>query len=667
MRVPLTTTMRPRVAAKVGRIVRIVSVAGPRPGVLARTVVFLLARNSRTRRLRSLYDAPLPAATVELNLPVIDLPPATELPSELRESAELLRDEAEHVLAHRVDLLGSGLLFLGDELDWHQDFKSGYRWSPDFYQDVEVTRLDDASDAKVPWELSRCHHLLVLARAGRLFDDPRYTRELERQLASWLDANPPGFGVNWVNPMEVAIRAVNLVWILATLEGWYRIEPHLMERLVASLRWHGRHIRANLEGTPYLRSNHYLSDLLGLLTLGVALRGDPEAKAWFAFAQRELEREVMRQVHPDGVGFEASVAYHGLVLEILLIACYLADHARKPFSSRFRDRLRHMVYFSRDVRHGDGRIPLFGDQDSGRVLPAAFARPATHDNLIWWSSVVLGEPSALVGPPDAEVAWTFGAAAWRRAATAARSSRSGRSTFPDGGIYVLRSRRAHVAIRCGDVGQQGLGGHAHNDTLSYELSIDAIPFIVDAGTYAYTFDVTARNELRSTRSHNTVVIDGEEINPIDETRVFELRRFAHARMRSLDLNGETHHLECSHDGYRRLRPPVLHRRRYSLEQSTSALAVDDKLLGGGLHSFESFIHLAVGVIVAPCDDGGYDVTLREARARILFRCVETHELQVRTGWVSQHYGRRERAPVIVASCRRECPATFGYSITPYPD
>ena len=105
--------------------------------------------------------------------------------------------------------------------------------------------------------------------------------------------------------MEVAIRAVNLVWALATLEEWRPLEASLRDRLIESLRWHGRHIRANLEGTPYLRSNHYLSDILGLLVLGWVLNGEPEAPKWFGFASREFEREILRQVHPDGVSFEA--------------------------------------------------------------------------------------------------------------------------------------------------------------------------------------------------------------------------------------------------------------------------------------------------------------------------------------------------------------------------
>ena len=364
-----------------------------------------------------LYAAPLPPAAVELRLPTIGLSPIERAPARAPRIRRLhLRDEADHVLAHRVDFLGSGLVDLGAEIDWHRDFKSGYRWPPRFYQDIEVTRLDDDSDAKVPWELSRCHHLLTLARAARLFEDERYAAELERQLASWLDANPPGIGINWTTPMEVGIRAVNLVWAVATLEEWRPLDPRLRGRLIESLRWHGRHIEANLEGTPYLRSNHYLGDILGLLVLGSVLGGEPAASRWSEFARREFEREIGKQVYADGVSFEASLAYQGLVLEMLLIASYISAWAGTPLSNEFHEQLHRMVDVSRSVRHPNGRIPLFGDQDSGRVLPEGFARPPTHDNLLWLAAALIGETRPLNGPVHPEVAWTFGVDAWRRAA-----------------------------------------------------------------------------------------------------------------------------------------------------------------------------------------------------------------------------------------------------------
>jgi uncharacterized heparinase superfamily protein len=233
-----------------------------------------------------------------------------------------------------------------------------------------------------------------------------------------------------------------------------------------------------------------------------------------------------------------------------------------------------------------------------------------------------------------------------------------------GGIFVLRSERTHVVVRCGDVGQNGSGGHAHNDVLSYELSIDGVPLIVDSGTYAYTFDVRARNEFRSTRAHNTVGIDGAEIHPIHPERVFELRRFARPMVETCDLSSDPIELVGSHDGYRRLRPPCVHRRRFSLATASGELTIRDELNGLGTHDVKSSLHLAPGALLRRIDETEVELSLGRARAIISFSGVRAGEVTIEEGWISGSYGVRERAPVLVASGRRHLPTTLQYSVAP---
>jgi hypothetical protein len=653
------------VRSTLSRFASIASLVGPRPFALARTFGFVAARQVRRRRLRRAYRLPLPSAAVELCLPRIELWPIEQLPSPLAHAASQLREEADHVFSHRVDLLGSGLVGLGSEIDWHRDFKSGYRWPQRFYEELEVTRLDDDSDAKVPWELSRCHHFLTLARAGRLFNQERYATELESQLCGWLDSNPPGVGINWANPMEIGIRAVNLVWAVATLEEWRPLRSDVQERLIESLRWHGRHIAANLEGTPFLRSNHFLGDILGLLVLGAVLQGEPQAPYWLSFARREFEKEVMKQVYEDGVSFEASLPYHGLALEMLLIASYVATWTGQPLSTGFNERLRRMADVSLSVRHPSGRVPLFGDQDSGRILPAGFARPPTHDNLLWLAAALDTKTRPLEGTVHPEVALMFGVHRWRLAAQLpAAAPASGSKAFPIGGVFVLHSNRTHLVIRCGDVGQNGSGGHSHNDVLSYELSIDGLPVIIDSGTYAYTFDVTSRNEFRSTRAHNTVIVDGQEINPVDPESIFELHEFARPNVEACVLIGERLEFAGSHDGYRRLADPVIHTRRFLLAAATGELRVEDTLVGAASHNVQSFLHFTPGASLNRVGEKTFEVESSDGRATVSFTGVDGDELTVEEGWVSDTYGVRERAPLLIASIRRSLPASLGYAITP---
>lgn len=629
----------------------LVAQMGPHPVKIARTALFLA---DRRRRQGALQPAPPTDHSASLRpLPQIDIPPIADLPDVLRPSAERLCLEADQVIAHRMRFLGSEDVDLGAEIDWAKDFKSGYRWPDLWYRDLEITRLDDDSDAKVPWELSRGHQLLTLARAGRLTGERRYADELSRQIESWLRANPPYVGINWGNAMEAGIRAVNWIWVLKTLDP-SSLEPALRARIAKSLRDHGLFIEANIEGTPYLRSNHYLADLLGLLGIGIALDA-PEAARWTRVAVRGFEREIRREVHDDGVSFEASLPYHGLVLEMLLTAKMMADQAGVGFSAGFDRRLRLMLDVCRSVRHPTGRVPIFGDQDSGRVLPAGFGRQPSFDHLLDVGGAVL-EVQLSPAAPHEEVLWTLGIDAWQ-SAQSHRDAPAPPRAFPDGGLYVLSSDSLHVVVRTGDENQHPGGGHSHNDLLSFELSCE-VPIVVDSGTYSYTFDVEARNAFRSTIAHNVVSVDGEELQPLDRRRVFELKPFAKARVLNWSDDGSRVVLVAEHDGYCRLSPPVLHRRRFELDRGRGSLSIVDELEGGGEHEVAAFFHLAPGAAVDLAESGW---EIRLAGRSIGFQLEGEGEVKVEEGWVSDSYGRRERAPVVVTRWRGALPTRFSHS------
>ena len=73
--------------------------------------------------------------------------------------------------------------------------------------------------------------------------------------------------------------------------------------------------------------------------------------------------------------------------------------------------------------------------------------------------------------------------------------------FPDFGVFIWKNARSFISVHCGPVGQNGNGGHAHNDQLAVEIEIDRIPWARDPGTYVYTPDLEARNRYRSVLAH----------------------------------------------------------------------------------------------------------------------------------------------------------------------
>lgn len=644
-----------------GQVIASLRRVGPRPAVLTRYVTHQTMRRASAVHLRRTYRSRVATSRrSSLREWPLDISRVHDLPPQLREAADLLISEADDVRHGRLNILGSGPTLIGPVVDWHRDFKSGYRWPESFFMDVETTRLDDLSDAKVPWDLSRSHHLLTLARAACLTGNGEYSSEVERQITSWMESNPPGVGINWVQPMEIALRAVNWVWILRTLEPEFRISSPLRERMVALLSSHARHIRLNLEGTPYLRSNHYLSNILGLLVLGGVIGGDTGARRWFGYARRAFEREINTQVLDDGMGFEASVAYHGLALEIFLLARAVATWRGAPFSAGYDERLRRMLTASRILRHPDGRVPLFGDADSGRVLPGSFARPASHDSLLDLGSAVYGERRYLDRPPSPEVAWTLGVEAWTRLAETPLDGTRLPESLPHGGIYVLQRNGLRAVVRCGDVGQNGNGGHAHNDLGSYEL-FHRGPLVVDPGNYAYTSDPASRNAFRSTAAHNTIMVDGQEINPLP-AELFRLPQVARPRV-ALWNPGDRPMLIIEHDGYRRLPGKPRHQRSLELARDGSCLAVSDRIIGSGHHHLECRVHLAPGVDVGEIAPNTFALDRGGDAVRLTFS-GPTVTVSVRDGWVAPEYGVRQAAKVLVATHTGRLPAQIKHDFVP---
>jgi Heparinase II/III N-terminus/Heparinase II/III-like protein len=104
--------------------------------------------------------------------------------------------------------------------------------------------------------------------------------------------------------------------------------------------------------------------------------------------------------------------------------------------------------------------------------------------------------------------------------------------YQDFGVYLYRSPRLFLAVRCGSTGQAETGAHAHNDQLSIELSIDDEDIVRDPGTYVYTSSPRLRNLFRSTFAHFTPRKGkGIEQNPLPDglRDLFILERTATAR------------------------------------------------------------------------------------------------------------------------------------------
>lgn len=571
---------------------------------------------------------------------------------------------ARQALQHRFNLLGSGWVDAGRPIDWSRDFKSGKRWATRDYRLQRIVDLTDDSDVKVPWELSRCQHFLPMAILYLAEGDPAFAAAYENQVNSWIDANEFGQTVNWSCPMDIALRCLNWLAAYQLFAARNDFGERFRQRLTLELYKGGRAIRENLEkiGSGF-NTNHYLADLVGLLHLGWMFRDVPAAHDWFDLAHRELEQELQSQVTTDGIDYESSLPYHGLVTEMFFYAMILSERCGRPFSTGYAERLRQMIANLARFTRADGTVEPFGDNDDGRVFRLLWRGSRDYRDLL---SLACGHDPELQLPgftPTPEEAFIGTGSSSRRHAAAAASTWSS-DCFVKTGICQMRAPGVVLNFFNNEVGTAGLGNHKHNDLLSFTLEYDGFPVFVDPGSFVYTADAEARNQFRSTRAHNTVMIDDQEQNRMVPGLLFHLRPDGRPQVTHWQSTDKFDLAVAEHNCYERLDQLVRHRRAVLLLKHPVVILIRDELLGRGEHEAEFNFHLdRMGVETSAQNR----VLLRPSpQSTPLLFAELLHEsgFNLLTDWISPAYGVRYPAIRLTQWLRTELPCTMLYAIVP---
>lgn len=288
-------------------------------------------------------------------------------------------------------------------IDWQRDLRSGYRWSEAALSRRVAIGSHAGADIKQPWELSRLQHLPQLALAARLASvgtpgfapAARYLAEIRNQLLDFLACNPPRYGANWVCPMDVGIRVANIAVAHGLLRGaGFAFDAPCEAVLAAAVVAHAEFVITHLEWAEQGRSNHYLSDVVGLLFAALVLPAHPRAAYWARYAAGAVVHDTGVQFLPDGGNYEGSTSYHCLSAELVALGlaavAALLERSDLPLAPpravagvpgaadapadlhaalrALAPRLARMLAFTRAIRRPDGRIVQIGDTDSGRLF-----------------------------------------------------------------------------------------------------------------------------------------------------------------------------------------------------------------------------------------------------------------------------------------------------------
>jgi hypothetical protein len=571
-----------------------------------------------------------------------------------------LLERADEALAHRVNLLGSGVVCLGRSIDWHTDFKTGISWPLTFFADIDYSNPDRPSDVKVPWELSRLQWTIPLGQAFLLTRDERYAEAARGILEQWISGNPYGRSVNWSCTMEAALRVFSWSWLFYAFNdanSWRdeRFRFEFLRMLYLHVEFTDRHIeRSDVNG------NHYTADAAALVVGGLFFGVGRKPVQWETEGWRILCHELPLQVFSDGVDFEASIPYHRLVTELFFWPALCRSVHGLDIPKSYMDRLVAMGRFSSFYSRGNGTVPLIGDADDARAIP--FGSQGINDHRYLHSLIGLFtnrlELTEYAAPCVGEVLWCLGPQAvqrWNESGNQRRDS----AAFPEGGFYIMRSQDAHIVIDCGPLGLAGRGGHGHNDCLSLEVSLRGVNLVSDCGAYVYTASYEERNAFRSTSYHNTPQIDGEEINRfIRPDYLWNLHYDAVPTVRRWMVGSRFTVFEGQHKGYKRLKDAVIPVRTIALDSDTCTVMIHDDFEGAGVHDISIPLHLYPGIDVLQVSDREVRLCTEKQVFHLLWSQAGEYDFQVEPARISPSYGRAIASKKLVWRRRNAVPRSL---------
>ncbi|QAT40504.1 alginate lyase family protein [Clostridium sp. JN-9] len=554
-------------------------------------------------------------------------------------------NSAGKICSHEFNLLGSGDIYLGEKLPWNEDFKTGFKWESKFYKDIKIVDLNNNADVKVPWELSRFQHLFTLGKAYWITNDEKYAEEFKEEVQDWIEQNPVECSVNWTCTMDVSIRAVNLICAYYFFSGSLSIGKDFWNKFNNLLYTHGKFIYKNLENQQQYNTNHYLSDLAGLIWLGLYFVECNQAAPdichvecnqaapdiclkWLRFGLRGFENEIQRQINEDGTDYEGSTSYHRLVTEIFLITTIFCNKNHIYFSKDYMTKLEKMCEFLMNITKPNGLSPVIGDADDGRFLILS--------NYSQWNKRDFSNVLAVAGEyfnrddfktmgryHSEDAIWTMGSFK-----AVHENFKLSSKAYDTGGYYILRNNRFYCIVTCGQIYAGGQGGHIHNHQLSIELNVDGQDFIIDAGAYIYTADYKMRNLFRSTKMHNTLYINNFEQNDFSKYDLFYMKEQSFGKCTL--FNDENFH--GLHYGYKE-KCGAIHERKINLLKNE--LIITDNLIGNKVSNAFVNFQLDYGVEIEEKPD---KIVLSRNGIKIALQCSSKYSIQ--DSFVSYGYGQK---------------------------
>jgi hypothetical protein len=490
-----------------------------------------------------------------------------------------------------------------------------------FFSKIKIDRL--FSDIRLLWESARLQNLTTLLAYVNKHPDDCVSEAAKNYCAEavldWINSNPFLFGPHYLSVMECGLRIPVFFYCLKVLDN---LTPTQIKIILKAIYLHAWWISKRL--SLYSSSgNHTIAESVGLIFAGSIFSNDFKCRNWLKQSIYLLEKELHHQVFDDGGPVEQSFQYHRFVLDLYWLAINYLEINNLHDCHNFKKRLISAEKFLYSFKTSRGNIPSIGDSDDGHAVAPDIAPR---------------KPECIPRKKDITI-------------------------YKQTGYTIVRAENdSCLVFDHGPLGMPPLYAHGHADALSITLSKDDNQIIVDSGTYRYNGENEWRRYFRGTRAHNTVTIDCLD-QAIQETEFIWSRPY-HTKLLGFSEHKNQFFINAIHNGYARLKEPVLHRRDI-LFCLGNCFLIKDSFQGGGEHQFELNFHLHPKVHLNKLN-GWWQIS--NQGSTIYLRLFEEDDFLIISGqekpingWYSPHYGKKIKSKVL--TCQKSGNSDEVYFVT----
>lgn len=386
-----------------------------------------------------------------------------------------------------------------------------YGYQPSFNYGKDINwQYWPVRDNELRWQLHRHKWFTPMGKAYRLSGDEKYAKEWVLQYIDWVKKNPltqvEKEEYELVSAGEVKGNAENVRFAWRPLEVSNRLQdqtsqfllfikaqaftPEFLTEFLVNYHRHALHILANYSD----QGNHLLFEAQRMVYAGAFFPEFKEAAGWRESGIGILNREVKKQVYPDGGQYELDPHYHLAAINIFCKALRMADvnGFRQEFPAEYINTIKKMIEFYSGICFPDYSNPCFSDAKLGD-------RSAEIQNYKEWLLIF----------PDCE--WIRYYATEGREGTplpylSHGALKSGFFTFRNG----WKQDATVMVVKAGPKGEW----HCQPDNGTFELWFNGRNLFPDSGSYVYAGDsevMKLRNWFRSTAVHNTLTLDEKDL------------------------------------------------------------------------------------------------------------------------------------------------------------